>query len=129
MNGHQAGDRLLVELSALLTRLFRKSSVVARFGGEEFIVLLSDITKQDAFAYAERVRKEIESYPFLHREKQPLGCISLSGGLAGFPNDSGSINKVIDLADKALYKAKADGRNRILEYSTSSNGSLKTHVA
>ena len=52
-NGHQAGDRLLIELSSLLTRLSRKSSVIARYGGEEFIVMLSDISKKDAFVYAE----------------------------------------------------------------------------
>jgi diguanylate cyclase (GGDEF)-like protein len=124
-NGHQAGDRLLTELSGLLIKSSRKSSVIARYGGEEFIVMLSDISKKDAFVYAERLRKEIESHPFFHREKQPLGCISISGGVACFPQDSGSIDNVINLADKALYKAKADGRNRIIEYLHSSNGSLK----
>jgi len=127
-NGHQAGDRLLIELSSLLTRLSRKSSVIARYGGEEFIVMLSDISKKDAFVYAERVRKEIEGHPFLNREKQPLGCVSISGGVACFPHDSGSIDNVINLADKALYKAKADGRNRILEYLPGFNGGLKDHA-
>jgi diguanylate cyclase (GGDEF)-like protein len=127
-NGHPAGDRLLVELSGMLVNSSRKSSVIARYGGEEFIVMLSGISKEDAFVYAERVRKEIENHPFLHREKQPLGFVSVSGGLAAFPNDSGSIDKVIDLADQALYKAKACGRNHILEYSTSFNESRNEHI-
>lgn len=115
-NGHQGGDRLLKELSDLLARLTRKNAVLARYGGEEFIVMLPDISKEDAFIYAERVKEEIIRYPFVHGEKQPLGYVSVSGGVATFPNDAGSLEKVIELADKALYKAKKEGRNRIIKH-------------
>ena len=118
-NGHQEGDRLLKELSILLTSLSRKTTVVARYGGEEFIVMLPDISKEDAFIFAERVKDEVAGYPFAHREKQPLGFVSVSGGVASFPGDAGSIEKVIKLADKALYKAKEEGRNRVITHESS----------
>jgi diguanylate cyclase (GGDEF)-like protein len=116
MNGHQEGDRLLKELSTLLMRMTRKNSVVARYGGEEFIILMPNITKDEAFIYAEHIKQAINDYPFLHREKQSLGFVSVSVGVATFPDDAGTIEKVIELADKSLYKAKNEGRNRVIKH-------------
>lgn len=113
-NGHQKGDVLLKEISDLLVKLSRKESVIARYGGEEFIIMIPRITKEEAFVYANRVQEETAKYPFFNREKQPMGFISISGGVASFPNDSTTIEKVINLADKALYKAKKEGRNRMI---------------
>ena len=113
-NGHAEGDKLLKELSELVAKFTRKTSVVARYGGEEFIVMLPEISREEAFVYAERVREMIASHPFAHREKQPLGIISISGGVASFPADGRSIHEVIQLADAALYQAKREGRNRII---------------
>lgn len=113
-NGHDEGDRLLRELSDLVRTVTRKNSVLVRYGGEEFIVMLQDISKEDTFIYAERLREKIAAYPFANREKQPLGCVSVSGGIASFPVDADTIFKVIHLADVALYQAKTRGRNRIV---------------
>jgi len=113
-NGHAEGDKLLRELGAMLKKHTRSTNVVARFGGEEFIVLLNDTNRENAMMYAEGIRKMIESHPFTHREKQPLGCVSISGGVAAYPNDGDSMDAVIRLADKSLYAAKESGRNRIL---------------
>ncbi len=112
-NGHEEGDKLLMELSQLVKEYTRKTSVVARYGGEEFIVLLPGISSADAFKYAERLREAIASHPFPHRESQSLGFLSISGGIASFPDHERSIQGVIRLADEALYKAKESGRNRI----------------
>jgi diguanylate cyclase (GGDEF)-like protein len=112
-NGHEEGDKLLMELSRLVQAHTRKTSVVARFGGEEFVVLLPGVSPADAFRYAERLREAIASYPFPHREGQPLGYLSISGGIASFPDHERSIQGVIRLADEALYRAKDSGRNRI----------------
>jgi two-component system cell cycle response regulator len=119
MNGHQEGDKLLKEISILLNNLSRKKTVIARYGGEEFIAMLPDISKEGALAYAERVKEEVAGYPFAHKEKQPLGIVSVSGGVASFPEDADTINKVIELADKALYKAKEEGRNRVIKHESS----------
>jgi diguanylate cyclase (GGDEF)-like protein len=117
-NGHNAGDKLLIELSQLISASSRKSSTVARYGGEEFIVMLPGLSKEDSFIYAERLREKISQYPFQHKEKQPLGFVSISGGVASFPEDGDSINKVIQHADMSLYKAKAEGKNRIFIHET-----------
>lgn len=115
-NGHDAGDRLLIDLTRLVSGITRKSAVFARYGGEEFIVMLPGISKDDTLVYAERVREKISQHNFPYREKQPLGCVSISGGVASFPADGDSIVKVIQLADAALYEAKAEGRNQTHVY-------------
>ena len=116
INGHAEGDKLLVELSRLFKENSRGTDVVARFGGEEFIVLMPDTDKNSAFGYSETIRKLIEQHPFDHREKQPSGYVSISGGVAAFPFDGNSLNAVIRRADEALYESKRSGRNRVTRY-------------
>jgi diguanylate cyclase (GGDEF)-like protein len=115
-NGHDEGDKLLKELSDLVRSVTRKNSVIVRYGGEEFLVMLPAISGEDAAVYAERFREQVSSHPFPHREKQPLGCLSISGGIASFPVDGDTIFKVIQHADKALYQAKSEGKNRDIKY-------------
>ena len=116
MHGHPEGDYLLKELSRILKENSREGDVTARYGGEEFIVLMPDTDKEGAVVYGEKIRKVIESYPFRHREKQPLGSLSVSGGVASFPFDGSSIEAVIRCADEALYESKRSGRNMITRY-------------
>jgi diguanylate cyclase (GGDEF)-like protein len=113
-NGHKAGDALLIELSRLMQGDTRKEATIARFGGEEFIVMLPGISKEDAFTYADRLREKISHHSFPFKEKQPLGFVSISGGIACFPKDGDSIDTVIQNADKSLYRAKSQGKNRVL---------------
>lgn len=115
-NGHAEGDYLLKELARLLKENTRGLDVIARYGGEEFIVLLPNTDKKGAYLYGEKIRSLIESTPFRHREKQPLGFVSISGGVATFPLDGDTIESIIKLADAALYKSKEAGRNRITKY-------------
>jgi diguanylate cyclase (GGDEF)-like protein len=117
-NGHNAGDKLLIELSQLIRESSRKNATVARYGGEEFLAMLPGISRDDAFIYAERLREKISQHPFEHREKQPLGFVSISGGIASFPDDGNSIDRVIQHADVCLYKAKSEGRNRVCLHET-----------
>ena len=113
VNGHGEGDKLLKELSALILQGSRESNVVARYGGEEFIVMLNNVSKDNTAIYAQRLCERIASHPFAHREKQPLGMVTVSGGVATYPLDGDSIKEVIRHADDALYRAKRGGRNRI----------------
>lgn len=115
-NGHVQGDVLLKELGRLVRENTRATDTIARYGGEEFICMLSNTDKQNAMLYAEKIRKLIESHPFQYRETQPLGYVSISGGIATFPFDGTSIEAVIKNADKALYESKAAGRNRVRKY-------------
>jgi len=119
-NGHPAGDQLLKELSKLVRTQTRGTDILARYGGEEFIVLLSARNKDDAMLYADGIRKIVENHKFPHREKQPMGFLSISGGVASFPDDGQSLNEIIKKADEALYMAKESGRNRVIPFSTPS---------
>jgi diguanylate cyclase (GGDEF)-like protein len=117
-NGHDEGDRLLIEFGGLLRGCTPDDAVVARYGGEEFIVMLPNVSTEDAYRYAEYLRNAVANHPFPHREEQPSGFLSISGGIACFPNHGRSIQQVIRLADTALYKAKNSGRNRIEKHSS-----------
>jgi len=117
-NGHDEGDRLLIEFGGLLRGCVPEDAVVARYGGEEFIIMMPSISTDDASGYADYLRHAVASHPFPHRTKQPFGCISISGGIAGFPDHGRSIQEVVRLADSALYKAKNTGRNRIVVHSS-----------
>jgi len=117
-SGHDEGDRLLIEFSGLLRGCAPDDAVVARYGGEEFIVMMPNVSTDDALEYAEYLRITVANHPFPHRETQPSGFLSISGGIACFPNHGRSIQEVVRLADIALYKAKESGRNRIVAHSS-----------
>ncbi len=113
-NGHLMGDTLLKEMAALLTKTSRNIDVVARYGGEEFVLILVETNKMGAAIKAENLRKSVAGHDFANGDKQPLGSITVSGGFAGYPEDGKTVEELIDAADKALYKAKEAGRNRML---------------
>lgn len=112
-NGHLAGDELLRELARLVGDNLRRGDVFGRFGGEEFIVALPDTDRKQALAVAEKIRRAIATHPFAHGAGQPLGCLSVSGGVAAHPKDGRDSAAVLRAADKALYAAKGAGRNRV----------------
>ncbi len=111
-NGHPAGDALLRELAQVLKKCARTSDLVARYGGEEFVVLCHESTAHDAAILANRICENVRKYKFLHGEKQPLGYMSVSVGLASFPLAGATLEQVIESADKALYESKHAGRDR-----------------
>jgi diguanylate cyclase (GGDEF)-like protein len=117
-NGHPAGDQLLIDLARILQNEIgkRASDIVARYGGEEFIMALPFTPHEGVLVVAERVREIIENHPFAHREKQPLKKVSVSIGVATFPDHADQQSSLIEKADKALYQAKRSGRNRVVSY-------------
>lgn len=112
-HGHPAGDRVLRDAAACLKKNLRVQDVVARYGGEEFSVILPETDKETALALAERLRRLISEQPFPHQEDQPGGSLTMSFGVASFPMDGGDVKSLVKRADRALYKAKENGRNRI----------------
>ena len=112
-NGHLAGDEVLRKLAQLLTGSIRDTDIVARAGGEEFVVVYVGAAKELAMRLAESLRQAIEAFPFAHRGHQPMGAITVSGGVSSFPEDSRQGEALLRSADQALYEAKAAGRNRI----------------
>jgi len=113
--GHQAGDYCLRQVSDLLTAALRDYDVVARYGGEEFAMVLLSTPRGRGASTAERLRASIESANFSFRGNQIPVTISL--GVASYPEDSDNADELIDFADKALYEAKRRGRNQIFLYS------------
>ena len=111
--GHQSGDEVLKLTGEILREEVRPDDIAARYGGEEFIVLLAHAPKKGALLAAERIRERIASHPFPARESQPLKIVSLSGGVATFPDDGLTSADLIAAADAALYRAKREGRNRV----------------
>lgn len=114
-NGHIEGNNVLKRLSLILLSESRNRDTVVRFGGEEFCILLFDIDKEGALAVAERMRARIEKEPFENGIKQPNGALTISVGATMF-NGEDVFEKLLEKADKALYEAKALGRNRIVCY-------------
>lgn len=112
-HGHPAGDELLRELSFLLASNLRATDIVARYGGEEFVLLLMDCDRPSGLATAEKLRALVEAHPFEHSDEQPLGRLTISVGVAFYPDDSGSPGDLIFAADQALYRSKRAGRNRV----------------
>ncbi|MEQ3442469.1 sensor domain-containing diguanylate cyclase [Pseudoalteromonas sp. BZP1] len=105
--GHDIGDVVLQSLAKILLDVTRDSDVVARTGGEEFIVIMPRVEAKRAYQLAERLRMRVsESYI------DPVGCINVSIGISGWPIEQLSIDEVFKLADQALYQAKKTGRNR-----------------
>jgi len=110
--GHEGGDRVLRAFARCLQEQVRLGDVVARYGGEEFSVLLPNTTYEVALNLAERLRNSVEALPLLGPEF-PLGCkITTSIGVATFPEHGVDGDELLASADKALYGAKGQGRNR-----------------
>ncbi|HHL39549.1 MAG TPA: diguanylate cyclase [Deltaproteobacteria bacterium] len=105
--GHLEGNKVLKALARLLNRTVRSTDTVGRFGGEEFCIIIDDMEKKGAVAFANRLLKEIASY------RMPNRRITVSGGVATFPDDGRSPMELIKQADMCLYDAKKAGRNRI----------------
>jgi len=109
--GHQAGDRVLVQFAELLRREQRSVDVVARFGGEEFVVLLPETGSAGARLFAERVLRRVSNAAFGEADI-PIP-ITVSLGLATFPDERApDADALLRLADRNLLRAKSDGRNR-----------------
>lgn len=113
--GHPAGDIVLKEVGKILTRMTREIDIVARYGGDEFLVLLIDTDGKQSVETAERIRRMVEAMK-VEFEGQRIP-VTLSLGVATAPVDTETKEELIELADKALYHAKRNGRNQAWHYS------------
>jgi len=112
--GHPAGDDVLRKVSNILKKSVRDNDIVARYGGEEFAIILPRATQGGAAALAERIRVKVEEAGFFREEVQPMGKVTISIGLASFPQDAPAETELISFADQALYVAKKSGRNQVI---------------
>ncbi|MGY4879369.1 GGDEF domain-containing protein [Vreelandella aquamarina] len=114
--GHAAGDAVLVELAQFFKKNFRNIDVVCRLGGEEFVALLPGASIDDAHLRATNLVEKLREKPFYFNEK-PLGRITLSCGIAVYPEHATTPEKLLQRADEALYQAKRSGRDRCVIWS------------
>ncbi|MDH4185121.1 MAG: sensor domain-containing diguanylate cyclase [Nitrospinota bacterium] len=114
--GHVRGNVILTTLADILKRSARDTDVVARWGGEEFAMILTETPREKAEMVSKRIRKEVEETYFPGEEKQPMGKLTISMGVATYPNDSEDPMDLLDKADRALYRSKEMGRNLVTMY-------------
>ncbi len=109
--GHLVGDVVLREVAVILKSNLREIDVIGRYGGEEFTIVLTGIDREGAFRVAGRIRENIEAAVF--RAYDEVITTTVSIGISVFPEDGLDAETLIETADKALYKAKETGRNRV----------------
>jgi diguanylate cyclase (GGDEF)-like protein len=111
--GHAGGDALLHELGGMLKKSIRGADIASRYGGEEFLVVLPDTTLEITGKRAEDLRQAARELQVYYLDK-PLGKITISLGVASFPEHGRTIEEILKSADTALYRAKKEGRDRVV---------------
>ena len=115
-NGHVAGDIVLEKMAGIIREECRESDIPARFGGEEFAILFPRTDSTKAIEIVDRLRQIIAAEPFYHEKALPGGQLTISAGIATYPDDAVDWYSLINTADKALYRAKQTGRNRVVHF-------------
>jgi len=113
-HGHEAGNRLLQHLVKAVQMQLRFTDIAARYGGDEFVVMLPDTPPRGALEVAERIRHAIEETPFTAEAMRVPSTVSI--GVASYPEDGRSMDALLARADRALYLAKEGGRNRVAQF-------------
>ncbi len=113
--GHPLTDNLLSQLGAILKKLLRESDIVCRFGGDEFVYILPFSDSFEAYKVAERIKREVVSREF-RLDDQNSASITMSFGIASFPEHGDTWEEIVKKADRALFISKENGRNKITVY-------------
>lgn len=118
--GHEAGDLILQRVGAFLQKSVREYNIACRFGGEEFLIVFLDISKENALERAESIRTGIEAMQLIHHDRI-LPKVTVSIGISIFPDNGQDVKSLIENADIALYQAKKEGRNKVVLVTTGSH--------
>jgi diguanylate cyclase (GGDEF)-like protein len=111
--GHQIGDQVLIEIAQIIKETIRKSDMAARWGGEEFLIVLPGARQREAYQVAEKIRQNVLKFPFYYQGQELR--ISLSSGVSQM-KDAASIDDLIRQADDYMYQAKSKGRNLTMPF-------------
>ena len=111
--GHAAGDKIIVQIGKLFKERFRGSDIACRYGGEEFLIILPETSLEDTFKRADTLREDIKKMEMVF-QGQILGAITMSMGIASYPEKGTRMEELLRVADTALYKAKQEGRDRVV---------------
>jgi len=113
-NGHLEGDKVIKGVAEILSKASRKTDTVARYGGEEFVIIAPEFDADSALALGERLRSAVAEHQFSNEKKQPGGDLTISVGIALYPEKNCDAVGLLQCADEALYEAKNSGRNRVV---------------
>jgi len=127
-NGHIHGSLTLQQIGAMMKRIFRSSDVLAKYGGDEFIILLPQTDKVGAYLAAERLRESVEKEYFAGQESQPGGNLTISLGIASYPEHGLYGGEVLDRADRAMYVIKDGGKNGTAIFNESVEAARTDHA-
>jgi diguanylate cyclase (GGDEF)-like protein len=116
--GHLVGSRLLAEVGSIVQTNIRKTDKAARYGGDEFVIILPQTEKDGATIFARKLLEALHRYPFISSNGDVL-AITASFGVAAFPADAGSAGELINAADESMYLVKESGRNGVIAYDNS----------
>jgi diguanylate cyclase (GGDEF)-like protein len=122
--GHLTGSKLLADVGAVLLQNIRKTDRAARYGGDEFVVILPHTEKAGAYVFASKLHKELQNHAFCSLGGDPL-TVTGSFGVATFPDDAHCSSELISAADDAMYRVKEGGRNGVLQAESSVTSSGK----
>ncbi len=111
--GHAAGDLILMKLGQIFRQFVRSSDIPARFGGEEFVIMMTSANKEQSFISADNLRVIVESTEFRIPGRESSLKVTISGGVSAYPTDADTTTDLLRIADESLYEAKQTGRNRI----------------
>lgn len=114
--GHLVGDHLLNKFVHIVNSRIREVDFMARFGGEEFVIILPNTSKEDGLKVAEKIRHLVRDYSFFESSTKPEDRLTISVGVASYPEDAQTMEDLVDDADMALYEAKRQGRDRVVLY-------------
>ena len=110
--GHDAGDKVLQSLADLLRAFFRSTDICCRYGGEEFAIILPESSSQDATVRAHALRSEVKSLRLKYKN-EALGSLTISAGVAAFPEHGSTSDELLKIADRCLYESKSCGRDTV----------------
>lgn len=124
-HGHAVGDKVLKAVSQRVKASLRSCDEVYRYGGEEFVIYIHDLTPEECFQYIDQVRKDVQEM-VVEKDDGTVLKVTSSFGIANYPLHSQDLDKLHNFADKALYESKNSGRNKVTLYTATKEGKEKT---
>jgi diguanylate cyclase (GGDEF)-like protein len=117
--GHRVGDVTLQKVASVMRLSIRDADRIYRYGGEEFVIIFADVGRSEATVLAERLLRSVAETPLSGDQLEPVGPVTITAGLALMPEHGSDFGELIELADRAMYRAKESGRNRVVVWDES----------